>query len=184
MAKRLLQSVLCFILCPLLVATQVAAETGPQSSEPATPKAVNIQALPASLVSVNGRKIELVAQEPVSIEAVMTGSPFQFVVDKDVTVEGVTVMHAKTPVTGVIAKINRGSYEKNRDGYLDLQLSESAGGRPVTVRLGGIPPEPVYHSTSGAGWNGAGNPAVTGLKIVLIAVAVILGIVLIRGIGD
>ena len=156
MAKRLLQSVLCFILCPLLIATQVAAETGAQASEPATPKAANTLALPASLVSVKGRKIELVAQEQVSIEAAMAGATFQFVVDKDVAVEGVTVIHAGTPVTGVIAKVNHGSYERSRYGYLDLRLSEPAGGGPVTVRLGGIQPEPVYRPTSGYAWNGSG----------------------------
>jgi hypothetical protein len=181
MTKRLLQLVLCFILCPLLIALPVAAQTGPQSTEPAAPKAVTTLALPASLVSVKGRKIELVAQEPVSIEAAMAGATFQFVVDKDVAVEGVTVIHAGTPVTGVIAKINRGSYERNRDGYLDLRLSEPTGGPPIKVRLGGIPPEPVYRSTGGAGWNGAGNPAMTGFKIALIAVAVIFVIALIGG---
>jgi hypothetical protein len=66
-------------------------------------------------------------------------------VDKDVAVDGVTLIRAGAPVTGVIAKVNRGSYERNRDGYLDLRLSEPAGERPIVVRLGGIPPEPVYH---------------------------------------
>jgi hypothetical protein len=83
----------------------------------------------------------------------------------------------------VIAKINRGSYQRSRDGYLDLRLSELGGGSPVTVRLGGIPPEPVYRSTRRAGWNGIGSPAAA-VKIALITLAVILGIVLIRGIGD
>jgi len=86
-------------LCPLLTATQVAAQAGPQSAEPATPNAVNTLAMPASLVSLKGRKIVLVAQEPVSIEAAMTGAPFKFVVDKDIAVDGVTVIHAGTPVT-------------------------------------------------------------------------------------
>jgi hypothetical protein len=53
----------------------------------------------------------------------------------------------------VIAKVNRGSYERSRDGYLDLRLSEPGGGRPVTVRLGGIQPEPVHRTTGGNVWN-------------------------------
>ena len=156
MMKRLLQSVLCFILCPLMIAMPVAAETAPQSTEPATPKAVTTLAPPASFDYVKGRKIQLVAQEPVSIDTAMTGAPFQFVVDKDVAVEGITVIHVGTPLTGVIAKINRGSYERSRYGYLDLRLSEPAGGRPVIVRLGGISPEPVYRTTSSYGVNGFG----------------------------
>jgi hypothetical protein len=156
MTKRLLQSVLCFILCPLLIATQVAAQTGPQAAETATPEAATTLTLPAWLDYVKGRKIQLVAQEQVSIETAMTGATFQFVVDKDAAVEGVTVIHAGTPVIGVIAKVNRGSYERSRYGYLDLRLSEPAGGGPVTVRLGGIQPEPVYRTTVGYAWNGSG----------------------------
>jgi hypothetical protein len=181
MIRKMLQAALCLILCPLLIAQPVAAETGPQATEPAAPKVVGTLALPASLVSIKGRKIELVAQEPVPIEAAMTGSPFQFVMDKDVVVEGVTVIHAKTPVTGVIAKINRGSYERSRDGYLDLRLSEPGGGGPVKVRLGGIPPEPVYRSARRAGWNGIGSPAAVAVKIALITVAVILVFALLGG---
>ena len=145
MARFLLPSIVCIGLCPLLIALPVAAETQQQAAEPAAPAAVNTLALPASLDFVKGRKIQLVAREPVSMETAQTGAPFQFVVDKDVLVDGVTLIHAGTPMTGVIAKANRGSYERSRDGYLDLRLSERSGEKPIVVRLGGIPPEPVYH---------------------------------------
>jgi hypothetical protein len=135
-------------LCPLLIALPVAAESRQQAAEPANPEAVNILALPASLDFVKGRKIQLVAHEPISIGTAQVGDPFQFVVDKDVAVDGVTLIHVGTPVIGVVAKVNRGSYERGRYGYLDLRLSEPAGGRPVVVRLGGIPPEPVYHAAA------------------------------------
>jgi hypothetical protein len=140
----MIQAALCLILSPLLAAHQVAAEAQQQAAEPVTPEAANTLALYATLDFVKGRKIQLVAQEPVSIEMAQTGAPFQFVVDKDVAVDGVTLIHAGTPVTGVIAKVNRGSYERSRDGYLDLRLSAPAGGKPVLVRLGGVPPQPVY----------------------------------------
>jgi hypothetical protein len=144
MIRKLIQAAFCLVLSPLLIALPVAAETRPQVAEPAASEVAGTQALPASLDFVRGKKIQLVAQVPLSIEMARAGAPFQFVVDKDVAVDGVTVIHAGTPVIGVIAKVNRGSYERGRDGYLDLRLSEPAGGRPVVVRLGGIPPEPVY----------------------------------------
>jgi hypothetical protein len=167
MIRKLLQAVLCFVFSPLLIALPVAAETQQQAAEPAMPEAATTLALPASLVSTKGRKIELVAQEPVSIEMAQIGAPFQFVVDQDVAVDGVTLIHAGKPVTGVIAKVNRGSYERNRDGYLDLRLSEPAGGRPVRVRLTGIQPEPGHRTNGGNAWNGSGVHA---LDIVLLIV--------------
>ena len=175
MIRRMIQAVLCLILSPLLAAHQVAAEAQQPTAEPAGTDEVTTPVQPASLVSVNGRKIELVAQDPVVIEAERTGAPFRFVADKDVVVDGVTLIHAGTPVTGVIAKVNRGSYERNRDGYLDLRLSEPAGERPVTVRLGGIPPEPVYRMAGDNGWNPPGpGPFARQVVIPLVILAVVV----------
>jgi hypothetical protein len=183
MIRSLIQAVLCISLCPLLIALPVAAETQPQAATPAAPEAVSTLPLPATLDFVKGRRIQLVAQKPVSMEMARTGAPFQFVVDKDVAVDGVTVIHAGTPVTGVIAKVNRGSYERGRDGYLDLRLSEAAGGRPVTVRLGGIPPEPVYRVAADNPWNGFGEQLeraflVTGIVIGTIFLVIIVAAVI------
>jgi hypothetical protein len=179
MIRKLLQAVLCLVLSPLLIALPVAAEGQPQAAEPAAPAAVNTLPLPASLDFVKGRKIVLVAREPVSIEMAQIGAPFQFVVDKDVVADGVTLIHAGTPVTGVIAKVNRGSYERSRDGYLDLRLSEPAGERPVTVRLGGIPPQPVYRVAADNPWDGFGEQLeraflVTGIVIGTIFLLIIV----------
>jgi len=177
MIRKLLQAVLCLVLSPLLIALPVAAEGQPQAAEPAAPEAVSTLALPASLDFVKGRKIQLVAQEPVSMEMAQTGAPFPFVVDKDVAVGGVTLIHAGTPVIGVIAKVNRGSYERNRDGYLDLRLSEPAGERPVTVRLGGIPPEPVYHVAADSPWNPMVEGVARGIRLVFVTFGIIAVVV-------
>jgi hypothetical protein len=175
MIRRLIQAVLCLILSPLLAAHQVAAEAQQPTAEPADPDAAAAHVQPASLVSVNGRKIELVAQDPVVIEAERTGSPFRFVADKDVAVDGVTLIHAGTPVAGVIAKVNRGSYERNQDGYLDLRLSEPAGGPPVRVRLSGIPPEQVQGTASGHAWNGSGGHIVD-IVLLIVGAMVLLAV--------
>lgn len=179
MIRKLIQAAFCLVLSPLLIALPVAAETRPQVAEPAASEVAGTQALPASLDFVRGKKIQLVAQVPLSIEMARAGAPFQFVVDKDVAVDGVTVIHAGTPVIGVIAKVNRGSYERSRDGYLDLRLSEPAGERPVTVRLGGIPPQPVYRVAADNPWDGFGEQLeraflVTGIVIGTIFLLIIV----------
>lgn len=178
MMRKVIQSALALGLCPLLIALPVAAETPQHPAQVATSaeKAKTLP-LPASLVSIKGRKIQLVAQEPVSMEMAQTGAPFQFVVDKDVAVGGVTLIHAGTPVIGVIAKVNRGSYERNRDGYLDLRLSEPAGERPVTVRLGGIPPEPVYHVAADSPWNPMVEGVARGIRLVFVTFGIIAVVV-------
>ena len=183
MMQKLLPSLICYLLCPLLVAQSVAAEAQQQTAEPAASEAVHMLPMPATLDYVKGRKIQLVAQEPVSIEAAMTGAPFQLVVDRDVVVDGVTVIHSKTPVTAMIVKVNRGSYERGRSGHLDLRLSYSGGGRPVVVRLGGIPPEPVYHVAADNPWTGIGEQLertflVTGIVIGTIFLLVVLAAVI------
>jgi len=172
--RFMLQATLCIILCPLLIALPVAAETPQHSAQVATSaeKAKTLP-LPASLVSIKGRKIQLVAQEPISMEMAQIGAPFQFVVDKDVVVDGVTLIRAGTPVAGVIAKVNRGSYERNRDGYLDLRLSEPAGGPPIRVRLSGIPPEQVQGTASGHAWNGSGLQIVDIVLLIFGAIALL-----------
>jgi hypothetical protein len=176
MARFLLPSIVCIGLCPLLIALPVAAETPQHPAQVATSaeKAKTLP-LPASLVSIKGRKIQLVAQEPISMEMAQIGAPFQFVVDKDVVVDGVTLIHAGTPVIGVIAKVNRGSYERNRDGYLDLRLSEPAGGPPIRVHLSGIPPEQVQGTASGHAWNGSGLQIVD-IVLLIVGAMVLLAV--------
>ena len=154
MNRSLFQAVLCFILCPLLTATSVAAEARPQAAEPSTLQAVNTPAFHVALDFVKGRKIQLVAQDPVPIGAAQLGAPFHFIVDKDVMVNGMAVIRAGTPVAGVVFKVNRGSYDKDRYGYIDFRLSQSIGEKPVVIRLGGISPEPEYRETGGNGGNG------------------------------
>src|ERR1700735_5735820 len=56
MNRSLFQAVLCFILCPLLAATSVAAEAWPQAAEPSTLQAVNTPAFHVALDFVKGRK--------------------------------------------------------------------------------------------------------------------------------
>lgn len=175
-ATSILQSALCLCLSQLLVATSVAAEAQPQAAESKALNASNTPAVHASLDFVKGRRIQLVARDPVSIDAAQHGAPFNFILDKDVTVDGKTVIHAGTPVTGVVAKVNRGSYERDRYGYIDLRLSETGIEKLVVVRIGGIPPELVYVETGGRGGSAPSmRQALLPLVVVGIVTLAILG---------
>lgn len=175
MALSNIRSALCLFLCPLLAATSSAAEVQQQPSVAASPPAAVAPLFHTSLDFVKGRRVQLVAVDPVAIEAVAQGAPFQFVVDKDVAVGGITVIHAGTPVLGVVARVNRGNYEKSRDGFIDLRLSQPDGEKPVVVRLGGIAPEQVYQM----GNYGANRPSLGQIVVPL----VLLGIVVLALLG-
>jgi hypothetical protein len=55
-----------------------------------------------------GTEIELVSLETVSTETAAKGSRVRFAVANDVAIRGATVIHAGTPVMGVITKAERG----------------------------------------------------------------------------
>jgi hypothetical protein len=138
MIRSLLQCFLCISLCPLLAAQLAASDA--QQPRPQPPAADLALAQPTSLTSVKDRKIELQAPQPVWFATAKPGSEFLFVVDKDVIVGGVTVIQAKTPVTGIVTKVARGSYERNQNSYLDVRLNASDAGKPIKVRIAGTIP--------------------------------------------
>lgn len=143
MTRPALQAILSLTLCPLLTAQEVAI--------PASPQPLITRAIHTSPDFVKGRKIQLIAQDPVSIDAAQRGALFHFVVDKDVAIDGTTVIHAGTPVSGVVAKVNHGSYERSRAGYIDIRLIQQGSDAPTSVRLDGIAPEPVYRLDGSSG---------------------------------
>src|ERR1035441_7861112 len=66
------------------------------------------------------------------------GSVVSFAVAKDVVVNGFTVAHAGTPVTGKITDVRRGSHETNRNGRLKIELNKLEEGKTVKLRLATI----------------------------------------------
>jgi hypothetical protein len=138
MIRSILQCFLCISICPLLAAQQVASEA--QQPRPQQPAADLALAQSTLLTSVKDRKIELSAPQPVWFAAAKAGSPFLFTVDQDVVVGGVTVIQAKTPVTGIVTKVGRGSYERNRSSYLDIRLNAFGAGKPIEARIAGVVP--------------------------------------------
>lgn len=84
--RMMLKSALCFVLVPILAAQQATtAVTVPQNT-----------------------RIDLVTLETLSTESAKRGAQVRFAVAHDVTINGVTVIPAGTPVTGVVTKAERG----------------------------------------------------------------------------
>jgi hypothetical protein len=103
MIRKLLHAALCIILAPLLVAqelTQAGAQLA--SANPAEDPAAVPLTIPKNT------QIELMTLETVSSATATAGSRVHFVVARDVIVDGVTMIYAGAPVTGIVTSAKRG----------------------------------------------------------------------------
>ena len=184
MIRRMLQSALCITLCPLLAAGQVVAVTQQPNAQCTVPTVTAMATgQPPYQSNSNEMFVELAAPDSISFEEEKTGSPFQFVVDKDVVEEGVTLLHAGAPVTGTVTRVRCASERKHRGGQMDILLNDQVSGKKVRVRLiGPIPVEPIlvedpsYNPGYGP-WNGPGyGPPSIGS--IFNGVAIVMGIIL------
>lgn len=189
MIRKMLQTALCITLCPLLAAGQVVAVTQPANSQCAAPKVtVTGSAQPPYQSNAHEMFVELAAPDSISFEEQRVGSSFQFVVDKDVVEEGVTLLHAGAPVTGTITRVRLASERRHRGGQLDILLNDQVAGKKVMVRLMGASPlepilveDPTYNPGYGP-WNspGYGPPSIGSIfHVALVTVGIILLIALI-----
>jgi hypothetical protein len=122
----------------LLAAQQVAEGARQQAFQPITPDAASAPAQPDTITIPKDTRIELIALETVSSATATVGSVVSFAVAKDVVVNGFTVAHAGTPVTGKITDVRRGSHETNRNGRLKIELNKLEEGKTVKLRLATI----------------------------------------------
>lgn len=103
MIRKLLQSALCFILCPLLVAQQLPAPAmasdAPQSSTPA-PATATPHPLPEFVTIPKDKKIELVLLDSVSPSKSKREDVIRYAVEKDVVVDGIVILHSGSIVPG------------------------------------------------------------------------------------
>jgi hypothetical protein len=110
MIRWLLQSTLCLVLCPLLVAQQAAPPTAsadaPQPSMPA-PATDTPRPLPEFVTVPKGTEIELVMLDSLSSATNKRGDTIRFAVAKDVIVDGIVAIHAGTPVTGIVTAVKK-----------------------------------------------------------------------------
>jgi hypothetical protein len=130
MIRKLLQAVLCLVLCPLLVAQQppapaVTSDT-PQSLAPA-PATDASHALPEFVTIPKNTEIELITLEAVSSATATKGQLVRLAVAEDVRVEGLVVIPKGTFATGEVTHLRKGVPGKN-DGSIRLS--------PITLTLG------------------------------------------------
>ena len=168
MIRWMLQSTLCLVLCPLLVAQQAQA-SAPQDTQPSVPPLpVTTFAQPAYTVGPDASIIRLEAAEGTAFAKEKVGASFRFVVDHDVELGGVTLLRAGEPMTGIITAVKRGSARRHRGGQLDLQLSDVVDGNQVVFRLMGASrvKRTVDHDAFGGFQPSFNGLAIVGLSIV------------------
>ena len=130
MTRRLPQPALCFILCPLLAAQQVAQAASPAAAPPSQPAPAPVyMTLPADA------EIELLAPGPTEFAKASPGVAVQFVVDKDVVLAGEIMIHAGVPVTGIVDHVKRGSHRRHRDGEMEIRVTKIVPAEPIELHL-------------------------------------------------
>jgi hypothetical protein len=139
MIRRLLQSVLCIFLSPLLAAQQVGQT--PVNPDPATPSNDPLATpSPVAITIPKDTKIELVSLNNVSSEFAVAGTPVRFAMAKDIVLNGVTVIHAGAPVTGFVTKAKR-SVARHQWARLTIRVREMRVDPGVKLRLSSSNPK-------------------------------------------
>jgi hypothetical protein len=133
MIRWLLQSMLCLILCPLLVAQQVAAPAqtadAPQSTKP-----VPATASPSRTVRIeNGALVALRPEQSISSADARAGDKVRFTLVNDLVADGVLIVPAGTSFYSTITS----AHPKDADHYgrLSFSFTEPDLGHGKRLRL-------------------------------------------------
>ncbi|HEY2470389.1 MAG TPA: hypothetical protein VGI45_21520 [Terracidiphilus sp.] len=165
MIRTTLQSALCLVLSPLLVAQQVAPGLRDgNSSSTQTTKSPETITLPRKTV------VALVLLESVSSATAQKGDKVRLAVAKDVSIEGTVVIPKGTPASGLVAHVQKAVPGK-RDGDVEIKPASLtlSDGREVSLRQ--------YVDRSGDGCGSPGEcTAVAVILILLIPVFIGEGI--------
>ena len=104
MMRKLLQAILCIILCPLLAARQVASSgqgpVGPESHPAAQSKGATINLR-------RGNTVSLIRLETISSATAQVGQRVRFAVSEDVKVDGVIVIPKGTSASTVVTYVRK-----------------------------------------------------------------------------
>ena len=142
--RKMLQAILCILLCPLLVAQQFPAATvtsdAPQTLVP-DPVSTASGSVPEFVAIPKGTRIELILLDPVSSAECRRRSGIHFAVWKDVVVDGITAIPAGTLVAGTVTRAKQAIPNK-RDGSLDFRPKDVEVTQHRKLRLTNSPPRP------------------------------------------
>lgn len=89
-------------------------------------------------------RIDFTGPEAVPFARVRPGAVVQFVLDRDVFLGGVPVVHAGIPTAGVAMRVLHGSRRGHRDGQMQILVTEMVSGRVKELLLTAFNPEDSY----------------------------------------
>jgi len=174
MFRMLLQTSLCIVLCPLLVAQQVSPAAAPVASNEAPTPAQRYLTLP------EGAAIELLPPGSTRFARQRAGAPVQFVLDRDVVLTGAPIIRAGVPVDGIVESVRQGSHFRHRPAEMDIRVTGIVAAQPVVLHLRCFDPD---FSTAQAYADDNPHPGFNPVKWALIAVGVVLVLAIIGGDG-
>jgi hypothetical protein len=115
MKRKLIQSVLCFILCPLLTAQEATNNeqklVAPQSPPPTQSKGTTITLR-------RGTTVPLILLETISSATAQVGQRVRYAVSEDVKIDGVVVIPKGTPASTVVKSVRKAIIGK-RNGIVE-----------------------------------------------------------------
>jgi hypothetical protein len=130
MIRRLLPSVLCIFLSPLLAAQQAAQQEASATTQPTPPAQI-----PSQITLSPDVAIRIVTPGDVPFAKIKPGTIVRFVIDRDVIVDGVKLIPASTTVDGVVEKVIHASHFRNRAAQMFIQVRETASGTATNLLL-------------------------------------------------
>lgn len=135
--RRLLQSVLCCCLSPLLVAQQ-------------TPVPVSSAEVPAQidLDLTGGRQVRFLSPRVDSLGKIRRGRSVQIELIADATYGGEVVIPAWVPVNGVVVKIYRARRDMERDGQFFIKVPVTVSGKQTNILVRCTNPAAPYENGS------------------------------------
>ena len=165
MIRKPIQFALVFILCPLLVAQQGTPAISPSdaqgSSQPEPEKRY--------LTLPGDTSIELLPPGPTTFAGEKLGAIVKFVVDKDVVLGGVPIIHAGVPTDGVVDYGKRGSHFRHRAAEMEIRVTGMVAGKPIELHLWCFDPgDPAAMSYSQPEPGPGFGPLIAGVVVVIV----------------
>ncbi len=134
MIRRLLQTALCFILCPLLVAQQNPAASVTFDTPENSKSASAPHALPEYVTLPKYTVLRIVLLETVSSATATKGQMVRMTVGEDEKVNGLVVIPEGAHVTGKVTHLRR-SIPGKRNGSIHAEPTNLTLGNGTLVRL-------------------------------------------------
>jgi hypothetical protein len=141
-----------FIVC-LLIVSMIAEQSFAQASAVRDDRSMSTGITPVREAAAPDREyvflprntqIEFTGPEAVPFGEVRPNTAVQFVLDRDVLLNGRCMLTAGIPAAGIATRVLHGSRRKHRDGQMDIQVTRMVSGRVVELFLTVINPEDNY----------------------------------------